>query len=121
VEGVWQPFLLLMGRLPWITRFRAPPGYLPGHDRGRLHEEMFIARSPAARWVTVDRVSHMAFADVAYFFRPAGRLAELLRLRRDGRETRALASRYLRALFDRYVGGTPGARDVTPAKAGGQA
>jgi dienelactone hydrolase len=104
VEGIRQPFLLLMARLPWFTRFRAPPSYLPGHDRGRLHEEMFVARSPAARWVTVSRLSHMAFADVAYFFRPEYRLPELLGARRSGQETLRLASRYLRALFDRYVG-----------------
>lgn len=106
-SGVIQPFLLMMGELGWTQRFRTEPflTYIPS-EQARQHEEQFVARSPRASWLNVAHLTHMNFADEAYFYATPHRLLELLGARLDGRETHTLASAYVRAFFGRFLGGT---------------
>jgi predicted dienelactone hydrolase len=104
--GIHQPFLLLLAQLSWMdTLGLEPPRYYDDRDQGRLHEKMFLERSPNAYWVDVPGLRHMDFADEAYWFRFSGWLADRVGARLGGHRARALASRYVRAFFEESLNG----------------
>ncbi len=108
--GVSQPFLLMMANLDWEQRLtRKPKLMLIPRAQARRREEMFIARSPRASWINVDHLTHMNFADEAFFFSTLYWTMELLGRRLDGHDTRGIASAYVRAFFGRHLSGTESA------------
>jgi dienelactone hydrolase len=105
-NGVPQPFLLMMAGVDWWDRIRGEePRFYPDRDQGYLHERMLFDRSPTAYYVTVPGLSHMNFADQAFFFDAREGLMETVGMRIDGPRTHELASRYIRAFFGRYLRG----------------
>jgi dienelactone hydrolase len=106
-KGVQQPFFLIMAaqfRPPDLPGFRRPPPqWDPNHDKGTLHEDLFLSHSVIAYRLTVSRLSHMNFSDKGFFFDAEDRLAELVGVQRDALETTRLASRYARAFFGQYL------------------
>lgn len=104
--GLTQPFLLMMEDLHWTQRVRRKPKWMiVNRSDARRREISFIDASPSASWVDVAGVTHMNFADEAYFYSAKWRLLELLGARMDGRATQSLASVLLRAFFGRYLNG----------------
>src|SRR5258708_23705191 len=105
--GVRQPFFLMMAAgipRPDLPGFRRPPPrFDPNHDKGTLHEDMFLEHSAIAYRLSVRRLSHMNFSDKGFFFEPEDRLAELLRIQMDAKQTTRLASGYIRAFFGEYL------------------
>src|SRR5262249_50090906 len=98
--GVKQPFFLMLATVPTPSE---PPVYIPKHDRGTIHEDLFVSHSTLAYRLDVDRLSHMNFSDKGFFFDTSDRLLELFHLRRDAAETIRLASTYAQAFFGQYL------------------
>ena len=104
--GVPRPFMLVNAALDWTRTLRGKIARVGvNRDQTYRNEEMFFERSPTAYWLTVSGLTHMNFADQAYFFDPKERLMELFGVRLDGEETHELASTYIRAFFGRYLSG----------------